>query len=269
MSRRFVVIALAWSALLAAGCSSTSDSPSIDAGFSLEPSAAASTSASPQSTPGPSAGGAASKPPSASGAIDPANFTSTVDNPWFPLTPGTRFTYQGTKDEKRAVETFTVLTGTKEIDGVTCAVVEDKISLAGVPSEKLLGYYAQDRAGSVWYFGEDTGELDANGQVVNTDGSWRAGVDNAPPAIFMEASPTVGHAFAHDYTKNDFAVLSLTDKVTVPYGSFNDALVTKEWSPLEPDVETHKYYVRGVGAVRDVAVKGPTEEFVLVSVTHP
>ena len=84
----------------------------------------------------------------------------------------------------------------------------------------------------------------------------------------MEATPTVGHSFAHDYTKNDFAVLSLSEKVSVPFGSFDSALVTKEWSPLEPDIETHKYYVRGVGAVRDLAVKGPPEELVLVKVEH-
>jgi hypothetical protein len=191
----------------------------------------------------------------------------TIDNPWFPLTPGTTFTYHGTKDGKAAVETFAVTATTKVVAGVTCLVVDDRLSLGGVPTEKLLGYYAQDRAGSVWYFGEDMQELDASGNVVGTDG-WHAGVDKAPPALIMEASPVVGHSFSHDYTKNDFAVLSLSQPVKVPFGSFPEALVTREWSPLEPDVETHKFYVSGVGEVRDVAVKGPTEELVLVSVEH-
>ncbi len=210
--------------------------------------------------------GAASIQPHVSGV--PTAFADTVDNPWFPLTPRTTLTYQGTKDGKRAVETFSVATGTKAVACVKCVVVDDRVSLGGVPTEKLLGYYAQYQDGNVWSFGEDSQELDTNGQVVSTEGSWRAGIDNDPPAFFMEASPTVGHTFAYDSTKNDFVVLSLTEVVTVPYGSFTDALVTKEWSPLEPDVETHKFYVKGVGVVRDVAVKGPTEEFFLVKVEH-
>jgi hypothetical protein len=85
----------------------------------------------------------------------------------------------------------------------------------------------------------------------------------------MEATPTVEHSFVNDFTKNDFAILSLSDAATVPAGSFQDVVVSKEWSPLEPDVEVHKYYARGVGLVRDLAVKGPAEELVLVSVEHP
>ena len=87
------------------------------------------------------------------------------------------------------------------------------------------------------------------GNVVGTAGSWHAGIDKAPPALYMEASPTVGRIFAHTYSKNDFVVVSLAEKVSVPYGTYTDVLVTKEWSPLEPTVETRKYYVRGVGAV--------------------
>jgi hypothetical protein len=85
----------------------------------------------------------------------------------------------------------------------------------------------------------------------------------------VEGTPVVGHSFEHAATKNDFAVLSLATAVKVPYGSFDNALVTKEWSPLEPDIETHKFYVPHLGVVRDVAVKGPTEELVLAKVEHP
>jgi hypothetical protein len=268
MSTRFSALALLGSFLLVAGCNGASTGPSIEALATDEPLASASAFPSSEASPSAASSTSVSKAPAASGAIDPATFTSTVDNPWFPLAPGTKFTYQGTKDGKRAVETFTVTRTTKVVDGVTCVVVEDAVSLGGVATEKLLGYYAQDRDGNVWYFGEDTQELDSNGHVVSTEGSWRAGIDKAPPAFFMEAAPTVGHSFAHDATKNDFAVLSTSETVKVPYGSFDNAVVTKEWSPLEPDIETHKFYARGVGAVRDVAVKGPTEEFVLVKVDH-
>ena len=271
MSWRLIAIVPLGFVLLISGCGATNVGPSSDNGESGAPPRptpsrpAASTKSSPATSPG---SGPSTKP-LASGAIDPASFTSTVDNRWFPLNAGTKLTYQGTKDGKRAVETFTVTGTTKPVDGVTCVVTEDVLSLGGVATEKVIGYFAQDRDGSVWSFGEDNQELDANGHVVSTDGSWHAGVDKALPALVMEGTPVVGHSFEHAATKNDFAILSLASAVRVPFGSFDNALVTKEWSPLEPDVETHKFYVLDLGVVRDVAVKGPTEELVLAKVEHP
>ena len=270
MPMRPAVLAVLGSLLLISGCGATNVEPSGDTGESgalASPAASGPVARStPSLPPSPTAG--PSTRPQASGSIDPASFTSTVDNRWFPVTPGTKLTYQGTKDGKRAVETFTVAATTKLVDGVICVVTVDVLSLGGVASEKVIGYFAQDRDGSVWSFGEDNQELDANGHVVSTDGSWHAGVDGALPALIMEGAPVVGHTFEHAATKNDFAVLSLASAVKVPFGSFDNALVTREWSPLEPDVETHKFYVPGIGVVRDVAVKGPTEELVLVKVEH-
>jgi hypothetical protein len=203
----------------------------------------------------------------AAGLVDPADFTSSVDNPWFPLRPGTTFTYRGTKDGKPAIRVFAVTNETKVIDGVTCVVVEDRLSLAGRPAERLQGYYAQDRDGDVWYFGEDAEELDAKGGVIKSEG-WQAGSDGALPSFFMEAAPAVGHAFAHDYTKDHFQVVSLSEVATVPYGSFTAVLMTEEWNQLEDDAVAHKYYARGIGEVRDVAVRGDKEEFLLVGIAH-
>jgi len=203
----------------------------------------------------------------AAGLVDPADFTSTIDNPWFPLQPGTTFTYRGIKDGKPATRILTVTKQTKIIDGVTCVVVEDQLALAGRPAERLQGYYAQDRDGDIWYFGEDAQELDAMGTVIKSEG-WQAGSDGALPSFFMEAAPTVGHAFGHDYTKDHFQVVSLSEAVTVPYGSFTVALMTEEWNQLEDDAVAHKYYVRGVGEVRDVAVRGDKEEFLLVGIAR-
>jgi hypothetical protein len=265
---RLGVLVLVGAALMIAGCNSTSVVASVEAGASSPTGPPDAGSRPPALSSAPSGSVPSSTRPGASRTIDSKGFSSAVDDPWFPLVPGTTFTYKGTKDDKKAVETFTVTGSTKVIDGVTCVVVENKVSLAGVPTERLVGYYAQDRDGNVWYFGEDMQELDASGHVVSTAGSWHAGIDKAKAAFFMEASPMIGHTFAHAYTSNDYAVVSLSEKVNVPYGAFTDALMTKEWSLLEPDVEAHKYYVRGLGMVRDVAVKGPTEELVLVSVDH-
>jgi hypothetical protein len=258
--------------LLAASCAGVA--PATPA-----PSATPSTSATAPPSPSVTASSAygspepsASPPPSSSTApsIDPANFTSKIDNPWFPLIPGTTFTYRGTKDNKRAVDVYTVTSRTQVIAGVTCVVVDDRLTLDGVLAEKTTDYYVQDRTGNVWYFGEDTAELDANGRTTSTEGTWHAGVDGAVPGIVMEATPTVGHALAQEFYKghaeDHFEVISLSTPTKVPYGAFSGALRTKEWTPLEPDVLDNKYYVRGIGEVKEIAVRGPVEELVLVSV---
>jgi len=203
--------------------------------------------------------------------IDPARFSATVDNPWFPLKPGTTFTYQGVKDGKPSRDVYTVTSDTKVIDGVPCAVVHDSLYLSGVLEEETLDYYTQDADGNVWYFGEDTKELDANGKVTSTEGTWRAGINGAEPGIFMEADPLVGHSFRQEYDKGNaedqYRVADLAATVSVPFGSYHDAMLTVEWTALEPNVLDHKYYVRGVGEVAELSVKGPTEEARLVSVT--
>ncbi len=207
--------------------------------------------------------------------FDPVNFPAgaTIDNPWFPLIPGTTFTARGTKDGEPAIDVFAVIDRTKVIEGVTARVVEDRLTLSKVLHEKTTDYYAQDSAGNVWYLGEDTAELDKNGNVVNRDGSWLAGVDGAIPGIYMEANPTIGHQYRQEFYKGQaedhFAVLSLSESLSVPFGSFDNVLLTKEWTPLEPDVLDNKFYVRGLGQIREVAVKGPVEELSLVSVTRP
>ncbi len=272
-SSRAVLATIGLLGLLVASCAGTTPA-------TPGPSAVAPTPA-PSASPAPSAAGPTdqaspeppvSVPPSSSTApsIDPANFADKIDNPWFPLHPGTTLTYHGTKDNKRAVDTYTVTSRTQVIAGVTCVVVDDRLTLDGVLAEKTTDYYVQDRTGNVWYFGEDTAELDANGHTTSTEGTWHAGVDGAVPGIFMEANPTVGHALAQElykgHAEDHFEVVSLSTPIKVPYGTFAAALRTKEWTPLEPDVLDNKYYIRGIGEVKEVAVKGPVEELVLVSV---
>jgi hypothetical protein len=201
---------------------------------------------------------------------DPSNFVAVIDNQWLPLKPGTVLRYEGTKDGKRARDLTTVTSRTEVVAGVPCIVVDDKLWLNGKIEETTLDNYVQDRAGNVWYFGEDTQELDANGNITSTEGSWHSGVDSAVPGIFMEANPVVGHAFQQEYlqgqAEDHFEVLKLDATITVPAGTYTGALLTKEWTPLEPDVLDHKWYVAGIGEVAEVAVKGPKEELRLVSV---
>jgi hypothetical protein len=199
--------------------------------------------------------------------IDPKNFGAIINNPWHPLIPGTVMSYEGTKDDKPATEVVTVTSKTKTIQDVKCIVVEDIMSLAGSPSDKTVSYFAQDMDGNVWTFGEDVHELDSKGNVVKTEG-WHAGIDGAAARVVMEAQPVKGHVFVNEYTNDHTEVLNLAKPVKVPFGSFKDSLLVKEWTPDEPDVIVNKYYEKDIGLVRDVSITGDNEEFLLVSVKH-
>jgi hypothetical protein len=204
---------------------------------------------------------------------NPRDFVARVDNPWFPLLPGTTFVYRGVKDGKTARDVVTVTHATRTIQGVRSTAVADRLYLAGRLEERTTDWYAQDRRGNVWYFGEATGELDRAGHVTSTEGSWLAGRNGAKAGIYMTARPTVGQSRLQEYYKghaeDHFAVVSLRARVSVPYTTSNRALLTKEWTPLEPGTLDHKYYVRGIGNVKEVTVKGPLERSELVSVHRP
>ncbi len=180
--------------------------------------------------------------------IKPAGFTTTIDNKYFPLKPGTTFIYRG-KGER---DEMAVTSDTRRIMGVNCVVVNDRAWEAGKLVEQTYDWYAQDQKGTVWYFGEDTKEY-KNGKVVSTKGSWEAGRDGAKPGLIMQAHPKVGKSYHQEYYKGkaeDMArVLSLNESIKVPYGSFHHVLKTKEWTPLEPNIVERKYYASGVGYV--------------------
>jgi hypothetical protein len=203
--------------------------------------------------------------------IDPANYTNVIDNPFFPLKPGTTFIYEGPTSQGFERNTMEVTTNTKLIDGVTCVEVHDAVFIDGQLSEDTLDWYAQDKEGNVWYFGEDSDEL-ANGRVTSLGGSWQGGVNGAKPGIIMEAHPKVGDTYRQEFqlgnAEDTAGVLSLTQTVTVPDGTFNNCLETYEISGLEPGALEHKFYAPGVGNVQTVdLVTGDTFPLVQI-VTH-
>jgi hypothetical protein len=205
-------------------------------------------------------------------AAGPGRFADRVTNPWFPLRPGTTYVYTGMRDGQPSRELFTVTRSTKTIQGVRCTVVYDRLFLRGRLHERTTDWYAQDRGGAVWYFGEQTAELDAHGHVTSTEGTWQSGVDGAKAGIYMSAHPRVGQSFRQElypgHADDHFAVVSLDASVSVPYVTSHHALLTKEWTPLEPGVLDHKLYVRGIGTVKEETVKGGSERNVLVAVRH-
>jgi len=199
--------------------------------------------------------------------LNPADFSAKVDNEWFPLTPGTVYVYTGVKDGKPARDVVTVSARTTTIGGFRCAVVDDVLYLAGRLHERTTDWYSQDRTGNVWYFGEKTAELDKRGRVTSTEGSWRTGVNGAKPGIFMPAQPKVGVTHRQEFYKGHaedyFQIVSIFKTVTS--SSAETALLTKEWTPLEPNVLDHKLYVRGIGNVVERTVRGGDEHLELLS----
>jgi hypothetical protein len=201
-------------------------------------------------------------------SIDPADFSSGAANPLWPLVPGTQYVYEGSGERVEV----TVTSETRQILGVTCIVVHDVVTVDGEVTEDTYDWYAPDNAGNVWYFGEDTKEYEG-GRVVSTEGSWEAGIDGAKPGIVMHATPpAIGSPYRQEYyacQAEDMAeVVGLSQSVTVPYGNFNDCLQTREFTPLEPDVNEHKYYAPGVGLVLEVSI-GSGDRTELVEVANP
>jgi len=202
---------------------------------------------------------------------DPAEFGATIDNPWLPFTPGSRWVYETTSADGKQTDTVTVLPEAKVIAGVTTTVVHDVATDEdGAVLEDTYDWYAQDTAGNVWSFGEDTTAYE-DGKP-SKEGSWEAGVDGAQAGIVMLAVPRVGDGYRQEYlagTAEDQArILSVTASVSVPFGDYADVVQTEDTTPLEPELVERTYYARGVGVVREEDVSGGDEVVVLQSYTQ-
>ncbi len=203
--------------------------------------------------------------------LDPAHFTTRIDNPWWPMGPGSRWVYRETDaDGTRQRVVVTVTARTKPIaNGITARVVHDVVTEDGEPVEVTDDWYAQDRCGNVWYLGEATAEYE-NGKVVSREGSWEAGVDGAHPGVIVPARPRVGMTYRQEYyaghAEDRASVMSRSEQVEVPYGYFRKGavLMTREWNPLEPRVLEFKFYARGVGPVLAIGVSGGSDREELV-----
>jgi hypothetical protein len=167
------------------------------------------------------------------------------------------------------VDVVRVSDRTKRIQGVETTVVHDVVEVNRRPEEVTDDFYAQDRRGNVWYFGEATKELDRHGNTISTEGSFQAGVNGARAGVLIPGHPRVGLAarqeFLEGQAEDHFKILDLDADISVPFRHSRRALRTREWTPLEPGVVDNKYYVRGIGTVREITVKGPVERLSLVS----
>jgi len=192
-----------------------------------------------------------------------------IDNKYFPLKPGTTFIYKGTKEGEPTRDTFQVTSKVKDIAGVSTREIRDNLYTKGVLTETTQDWFAQDNDGNVWYMGEFT--TDFTNKDNPHEGSWQAGVTGGKAGIIMEAQPRVGDTYQQEFAKGvaaDMAtVLSLNEKICVPYGCFTNVLKTKEFTPLEPNVVSNKYYAQNIGDIKEISVQGESEEQHLVQIT--
>jgi hypothetical protein len=203
--------------------------------------------------------------------LNPADFTTKITNPYWPMKPGSRWVYREVSPADLTVERVVVkvTNRTKKMaNGIEARVVSDVVTDNGVPTEVTSDYYAQDSAGNIWYLGERTAEY-TNGKVSTTAGSFEAGVDGAQAGIVLPADPKPGLSYRQEYyggqAEDQGQIVSVDEQVEPPFGHFTHALMTKDTNPLEPKVTEFKFYARGVGPALEVGVSGGSKFEELVS----
>jgi len=205
--------------------------------------------------------------------LDPTDFVAEIDNPYFPMAPGTRWVYKESdpKGNAQMVE-VTVTTRTKDITGISATVVHDKVTAGGELVENTFDWYAQDACGNLWYLGEKTKEYE-NGEVVTSAGSWEHGVDGAMAGVVMPGEPQIGQSYREEFYTGEAEdrgeILSLTEQAEVPAGHFTDVVLTKESTPLHKRVLEYKLYAPGVGPVLVFGVSGGSDTERLLSFEAP
>jgi hypothetical protein len=263
MERRTLPLILA-ATMLCAGCttSATRSSVTTPPGTpALESRPAASTSAAEPTLP------TGTEPVN----LNPADFTADISHPYWPMKPGTRWTYRDV-DEKGEVQDVVIVstTATKKLaNGITARVVRDTVRSEGDLVEDTFDWYAQDSAGNVWYLGEDTAEFE-NGKIVTRAGSFEAGAGGALPGILLPAEPQVGQKYRQEYLKGEAEdngeVLGTNQLVEVPTGRYSAALLTRDTTSLEPTVVEYKLYAPGIGPVLALDISGGASREELVKI---
>ncbi len=199
-----------------------------------------------------------------------SGWVSGLSNPYLNFARGRVFNYRSVTPEGVETTVTEVTRDTKTIQGVVTTVVHDVVYLDGSIIEDTFDWYAQDTEGNVWYFGEDSKQVD-HGVVIGTTGSWEAGVNGAQAGIAMLANPKVGvqyqQEFAVGVAEDQARVQSLSRSASVPYGAFDDCLVIFETTPLDKSDRAYKYYRSGLGLLLTTEDKGNIRDE-LISIQH-
>jgi hypothetical protein len=200
--------------------------------------------------------------------LDPSKFTTEIDNPYWPIKPGSHWVYREVEGGETQRVDVKVTDKTKVLNGVTTRIVHDQVTRKGQVVEDTYDLYAQDSDGNIWYLGEDTKEYE-NGKLKSTEGSWAYGVDGAQAGVVVPAEPKQGMRYREEYyaghAEDAAEVLNAGSQVQVPYGRFENAMLTRNFSSLEPTVEEMKLYARDVGPVMELLVSGGSGRTELLS----
>ena len=205
--------------------------------------------------------------------LDPGDFVGQIDNPYWPMGPGTRWIYRESDGQGNVAKVkVTVTARTKDILGIQATVVHDVVSEHGQLIENTFDWYAQDACGNVWYLGENTKEYE-NGEVVTTAGSWEAGVDGAQAGVVVPGDPQVGLTYRQEYyageAEDAAEILSLDEQAQVIFGHFRDVLLTKDFTPLHRRILEYKLYAKGIGPVLVLGISGGSDREELVRFIPP
>jgi len=207
--------------------------------------------------------------------LNPADFTTEITNPYWPMAPGNKWVYEGGNRDgttERVVVEVTDQTRTIA-NGVEARVIRDTVSENGQLVEVTDDWYAQDADGNIWYLGEYVTNYQ-DGVVTDHSGSFEAGVDGAQPGVAMPANPEPGMTYRQEYYKGEAEdkagiVTVGQEQVEVPFGFFNqDVLMTRDLVPTEPKVEELKFYAPGVGPLLSLHTDGDFGRAALVSYTQ-
>jgi hypothetical protein len=203
--------------------------------------------------------------------LDPADFTADIDNVYWPMEPGSRWTLREIDEEGSEVQVvITVSTETKEIaNGITARIVRDTVTQDGELIEDTFDWYAQAADGTIWYLGESTAEFE-NGEISTTAGSFEAGVDGALPGVIMPGEPVDGMRYRQEYYEGEAedkaAIITVGEEmVQVPAGLFDEIVMTRDLVPTEPKVQELKFFARDVGPVLSMPTDGDGGRASLVS----
>jgi hypothetical protein len=203
--------------------------------------------------------------------LDPVDFTLHIDNPWWPMRPGTSWHYVERAGEETTKVITTVTHRTKVVGGIRARVVHDVAREHGRVIEDTFDWYAQDSGGSIWYLGELSKQFE-HGHLASTAGSWTYGVDGGQAGVVVPARPGVGCTYREEHHRPDAEdrarVLSVSEGLRVPTGFYAHTLHTANSSPVEPRALENKFYARGVGPVLELDLSPELGTAVLVRITR-
>jgi hypothetical protein len=203
----------------------------------------------------------------------PTDFVRGVDNPWFPLAPGTRWTYDRYSSTGSETLTATALPAPRVVDGVTTTAVQWEVLRPGRPSATLaVRWYAQDTAGNVWWFGQ---RVTRNAPPVDllATRSWAAGRNGAQAGLVVSAAPRVGDGYVNGsqpgVVESRSTVASVDASVALASRTYRGTVSTRDLSPLEPTRQVQSFYARGIGLVAQQTTEVLSVELSLVRVRRP